>query len=329
MKILKPIFVLLIAILVIFVASRFYQNKNKQQKTIVKITVGMGYIPNIQFAPFYWALEKGYFQEAGLSLDFKYGFDTDIIKLLANDQLDIGIGSGDQVILARDQGLAIVDFYNWYRRFPVSITSLSSKNITKPEDLLGKKVGLPVNFGASYIGWQAFIAKTRLDTLRIDMPTIGYTQVAALAGGKVDAAVTYRMNEPVQLAQEGFPVNNIDIAPLANLVSNGLLTSEKTIKERPQIPRAFARAFSQGLQEVIANPDQALAISQKYIPNLTGKNLDLARAVLNESIKFWQADKLGENSPQAWQESVDILESLKMIKNKPPLNSLYTNQFVP
>jgi NitT/TauT family transport system substrate-binding protein len=73
-----------------------------------QITVAMGYIPNIQFAPFYIAQKKGYFAEQNLEINFDYGFETDLIALLANNKLQFVIGSGDQVILALPCGSCLL-----------------------------------------------------------------------------------------------------------------------------------------------------------------------------------------------------------------------------
>lgn len=301
-------------------------NKPVTAPTKTQVTIGMGYIPNIQFAPFYVAVAKNYFIKEGLDVKFDYGFDTDIIKLLASGKLDFGIGSGDQVILADSQNLGIVDFFNWYRKFPVSITSLSTTNITKPEDLAGKTIGLPVNFGASYIGWQAYVRKNNLPEDKIKVVTIGYTQAAALTEHKVDAAITYAMNEPIQLENQNIKINNIKISDTINFVSNGLLASQTTINKNPDLVRRFSKAFKKGLQDTINNPAQALQISSKYIPNFNN-NTGLAAKVLEASIEFWKTDKLGQNDSKQWQDSVKIMLDLKLIKASPN-QALFTNDFL-
>lgn len=323
------IFTLLSFIFIPIFKSKFQSitiNQQPNQPSITKVKIAMGYIPNIQFAPFYVALDKGYFREQGIDIEFNYGWETDIIQLLAKNELQFAIASGDQVIIARSQDLAVISFFNWYQRFPVSICSLASNNIRKPQDLIGKTVGTPAVFGASYIGWQAFLKQNNLSDKQIKLQVIGYTQVPSLTEKKVDAAICYSMNEPVQLQESGYKVNNIEIADYINLVSNSLLTNDKTIKDNPNLINSFALAFAKGLKTTIQNPELAFEISKKYIPEI--KDDQTQKAVLLASIRFWQADKLGFHLESRWQESVDTLKNFGLINKNIPLDQLFTNKFV-
>ena len=56
---------------------------------LTPITLAMGYIPSVQFAPLYVAQERGYFKDAGLDVTFRYGFETDLLKLVGTDELKV------------------------------------------------------------------------------------------------------------------------------------------------------------------------------------------------------------------------------------------------
>jgi NitT/TauT family transport system substrate-binding protein len=288
----------------------------------------MGFIPNVQFAPVYLAHQRGYFAEEGIDLVFDYGWETDLLKLLGAGERQFVIGSGDQVALARGNGLPVRYVLNWYRRFPVCVVVLAESGIEKPSDLAGRTVGIPVLEGASYIGWQAFARAVDLPPDSARLQVIGYTQVASLSEKRVDAAVCYALNEPVQLRSIGHDIRVFYLDEYANLPSNGLITNEQTIEENPALVRAMTRAFLRGLADTIADPDAAFAAAREVVPEIGGENEALQRTVLAEAVRFWQGEPLGVSDPASWQAVVDLLRELKLLAADVDPKSLYTNEFV-
>ncbi|HQV29938.1 MAG TPA: ABC transporter substrate-binding protein, partial [Thermoflexales bacterium] len=184
--------------------------------TVVRLP--MGYIPNAQYAPFYVAVEKGYFAAEGIQIDFDYKFETDGVKLVGANALPFAVVSGEQVVLARAQGLPVRYVAQWYHTFPVAVFSLASSGIRTPADLKGKRIGLAGFFGATYVGWRAFLAANGLSEADVKQEAIGFTQREAVQQGKVDAAVGYVNNEPLALAESGFPVTVFVVGEKVNLV---------------------------------------------------------------------------------------------------------------
>ena len=290
------------------------------------VTLAMGFIPNVQFAPFYVAVEKGYFAEEGLDVHFDYGMEHDLLKLVGTDEMQFVVGSGDQVIMARSQGLPVVYVMNWYRRFPVAVASLEP--IRQPQDLIGQDVGIPGFYGASYIGWQAMVGAANIDPADVNLVSIGYTQVESLATGQVDAAVVYAMNAPVQLRQQGYEVSVLAVADYIDFVSNGLITNEKTIAEEPGLVRSIIRAALRGLRDTLDDPDAAFAICQRYVPEIDKESAPLQRAVLEASLDFWRADHLGHSDPAAWEASQTFMLQIGMIETEVGVSTMFTNDFV-
>lgn len=292
------------------------------------ITLAMGFIPNVQFAPFYVAEDKGYFAEENIEVEFDYGMETDLLKLVGAGELRFAVASGDQVILARAQGLPVVYVLNWYRRFPVCVVSLKDEGINGVKDLVGKTVGIPATEGASYIGWRALLEAEGIDEAEVNLQVIGYTQVASLTEDRVDAAVCYALNEPVQLREAGYAIDVIYVADYANLVSNGLITNQQTLAEQPALAQGLVRAVLHGISYTVEHPDEAFAICKEHVPEIVGDNEGLQKAVLVESIKFWQGDRLGYSDRAAWEESQRFMRQMGLIDAEVDVETLFTNQFV-
>jgi NitT/TauT family transport system substrate-binding protein len=292
----------------------------------IKIRLPMGFIPNVQYAPYYVAAEKGYFAAENIEIEFDYKRETDGVKLVGAGELPFAVVSGEQVVLARSQGLPVKYVGQWYRKFPIAIFSLADKNIKTASDLKGKTVGLPGFFGATFVGWKAFANANGIKDNEVKLQEIGFTQAAAVQQGKVDAAVGYIVNEPVVLAKKGIAVNVIPVG--VDMVANGIMTNEKTAKENPQLVRGLVKALIRGIKDTIQNPDEAMTITTKFVEGLKTDD-PIQREVLNATIELLKTDKLGVSDATAWENTQNTLLSMGQIKEKMDTSSLYTNEFVP
>ena len=298
-------------------------------EALTHIRLPMGYIPNIQYAPFYVAVEKGYFKEAGLDLEFDYKFETDGVALVGAGELPFAVVSGEQVLLARAQGLPVTYVAAWYQQFPVSVVAKSELGVLVPQDLKGKKIGLPGLFGANYIGLRALLDAGELTEADVTLDAIGFNQVELVAAGQQDIIVGYAANEPLQLRAQGIAVTEIRVADYAQLAANGLLASEKVISENPALVNAFVEAFLKGLRDTIENPDEAFTISAKYIEGFSQLDADVQRQVLTTSIEQWKTDRLGFSDPQAWENMQSVLLDMGLITEAQDLSKAFTNEFIP
>ena len=294
-----------------------------------QIRLPMGYIPNIQYAPYYVAVEKGYFSEVGLEIEFDYSFETDGVALVGAGKLPFSVVSGEQVPMARAQGLPVVYVAAWYKDYPVSVVSKSEQGIVSPADLVGKKIGLPGLFGANYIGFVALLHAEGLSESDLTLDAIGFNQVEALATNQEQAIVGYAANEPIQLVAQGYDINEIRVADYVNLASNGLLTNEKTLAENPEMVRNMISAFLRGLAYTAENPDEAYEISKKYVENLAEADQIVQKEILATSIEFWQVESLGYSDPQAWENMNEVLFEMGLIPDKIDIDKAYTNEYLP
>jgi putative riboflavin transport system substrate-binding protein len=293
-----------------------------------EIRLPVGYIPNVQFAPLYVSLDKGYYTDAGLNVEMDYSFEVDGVALVGANQLQFAVASGEQVLLGREQGLPIVYVMTWYEEYPVGVASLAKSGIESLADLAGRKVGTPVLSGASYIGLRALLEAGELDEKDIQLDTVGYNQVEMLTTGQEDAIVVYVANEPVQLAAQGYDVNLIPVSNHVHLVGNGLITNEETIRENPELVAAMVKATLQGLRDAQADPGEAFEISTKYVENLE-QTADVQQQVLAESIKLWTQDGSGFSDLTAWENMQDLLLKMGLLSKPLELEKVFSNDFLP
>ena len=298
------------------------------QAPLTHIRLPMGFIPNVQFAPFYAAVDQGYYQEAGIEIEFDYSFETDGLTLVGANELQFALVSGEQVLLARAQGLPVVYVMGWWQDYPVGVVAKAEEGINTPEDLAGKRVGLPGTFGASYVGLRALLSAAGLQESDITMDSIGFNQVEALVADQEDAVVIYVNNEPIQLRAQGYEVDVIRVADYMQLASNGLITNETTLAENPDLVASMVQATLRGVRYSIENPEEAFEISKKFVENLDQANQEIQMRVLEASIEFWKAEQVGHSDPAAWENMQNVLLEMGLLSQPLDLDAAYTNQFI-
>ena len=292
----------------------------------------MGFIPNVQYAPFYVAVERGYYADEELQIEFDYSFETNGVKLVGAGELPFSLVSGEQVLLARAQGLPVVYVMAWFQDFPIAIAAPEASGIRAPEDLIGKRIGIPLLEGASYIGYRALLHAAGMQEQDTVLDTIGFNQVETLVAGREEAVVVYANNEPLQLEARGHPVNLIRVADYVTLASNGLLTNEATLTENPELVRSMVRATLRGIEDTLADPSAAFEICKKYVEGLdqlSAEDQALQRQILDASIEFWRADRLGYSDPQAWQNMQEVLLAMGLLAEPLELAEAFSNEYLP
>jgi NitT/TauT family transport system substrate-binding protein len=284
----------------------------------VALSVGLGYIPSVQFAQFYLAEQNGYYDEAGLDVTFRHGTDYDVVALVGEGDLDLGLADGTSVIPAVSQGIPVRYVATIYGLFPSVVFAKAASGIAAPKDLKGKKLGIPGRYGSSWIMLQALLDSADLtpDDLQIvEYPDFG--QGAAVTQGAVDAATGFRNNEPVQLRLTGVQVNVLSVDAITPLPGNGLIAGTAAIDAKSDALRGFVAATLRAMEEIKATPELGLEAAIKQVPDLASSR-DAQAAVLDATIEVWsgpvqQAKGLGAIEPADWQRSVDYLTTLGLV----------------
>lgn len=287
------------------------------------VSIGLGYIPDIQFAPFYVAQSKGYYRDAGLNVTFHHGIVNDLIGSMVLGKDNFVFASGDEVLVARSKNLKVIDVSTIFQKYPVSMIVPADSPIKTLADLKGHTIGEPGPFGATHIGLLALLYQAHLTPNDVHIQAIGFTQVAALLGHRVDAVMGYSNNEPLQLRKQGFAVRTFDVSNYQPLVSNGIITTEDTYHNQPQLVQNFVKATLKGLQYVIANPADAVQLSKSYVPGMDSAK---ALSVLQATIPLWQGNgHLGNNDSATWQSMEQFLVAQNIIPTGQDFSTAYTN----
>lgn len=268
------------------------------------VTIGLGYIKNVQFTPFYIADKLGYYKAQGLDVQFQHGYVTELMPLLLQGKLDAVVGDPEDAIFARSQGAPVKYIMAMYQKSPVTLFSL--KPLASAQALRGKTLGIPGTFGSTYAATRAYLQSAGLSETRdVRLATIGFTQLEALRGGKVDAAVGYINNEVVQLRAQGQKVYTLNLARAYPMVGVGLITTEQKLSS--DITAKIVRASQRGVQYTVQNPVKAYQLARPIFGQ-GGGTIDVLKASLPlMKSSYTQKNGLGASDPANWEKAVAAL----------------------
>jgi NitT/TauT family transport system substrate-binding protein len=299
-----------------FVAAACSSGASASPAGPVKLVVGLGYIPNVQFAPFYLADQAGYYRDAGLQVELQNKTDPELVTLVGQGAVDIGISDGTSVIPAVSQGIPIRYAFTLFAQFPNVVFAKASSGITTAADLKGKKVGIPGKFGSSWIQLEALLASVGLTTADLQLvlfPDFG--ELAALQQGAVDAATGYANNEPVQIELGGEKASVLALPPSSQLPGPGLIVGASALSgPKKDALRAFVAATQHAMRDIEVDPAKGVDAAITRIPELaTDRPAQLA--VLEATIALWESDYtrangMGTVDPALWEHSISYMASL-------------------
>ena len=298
------------------------------------LTVGLGYIPSVQFAPFYLAQQKGYYRDAGLTVTFQNKIDPDLVTLVGQGAVDVGLADGTSVIPAVSQGIPIRYVATVYRAFPSIVFAKESSGIKTAADLKGRKIGIPGRYGSSWIMLQALLQSANLktsDVQIVEYPDFG--QLAAVKQGAVDAATGFINNEPVQLQLSGESVVVLRVDEAVPLPGPGLITGTKTLSAKRAAVAGFVAATLKAMGEIAANPDAGVDATIKAVPELGQDRPAVQKAILAATIDAWKGGGSGSNfgaiDRAGWTTSVAFMTALGLVPNAVTVDQLVDETLLP
>lgn len=305
------------------------QTSGAEDKDLRELTVVLDWYPNALHAFLYEAEEKGYFAEEGLTVNIQSPAGVnDAMSMVAAGKADIGLYYQQDVIQARVEQDVPVKSVGAVVQGPLNIIlSLKEKNITKPEDLVGKTIGY-AGTELSEALVRSIMKSSGADASDVTMVDVGFELMASMTTGNVDATIGCLVNHEVpQMEKEGFEVNYFfpDDFGVPQYYEGIFLASDKMIEEEPDVVAAFLRGCKKGFEDFKAEPD---AVLQVLLDNQDASNFPLDPDVEKQSTETLLPLMETADAPflsqteQCWQENIDWMYDEGLISKKPEVSEV-------
>lgn len=300
-------------------------------KDLREVNVVLDWYPNAIHTFLYTAIERGYFAEEGLDVKIHFpANDNDALALVAAGKAEIGMYYQQDVIQAvANQGTGIKSVGAIVQSPLNVILSLKDKNITKPEDLVGKTIG----YGGTVLSEalvKCMMENVGADASDVNMINVGFELMSSMTTGNVDATIGCLVNHEVpQLEEEGFDVNYFSVSGygIPNYYEEVFLTNDDLLENEPEVVAGFLRAAKKGFDDFKADPDGCLAI---LMNNQNEENFPLTQSVEEQScatlIPLMETEDATflTQTDECWQENIDWMLENQLIDKAVDVSDVMT-----
>jgi NitT/TauT family transport system substrate-binding protein len=298
-----------------------------------KVVFALNWFPVGDHAAYWVALEKGYYRQRGLDVDMQNSKGSgDSIAKVDTGRADVGLADSAVVIAAVGRGAKIKVVGMVFDKSPLNIWSHKAAPITKPKDLEGKTVAAPPGDGQRQM-FPAFARVNGIDQSKVTWVNVEpAAKVPAFAEKRVDAVADYTTGLPFY--EKAVGKGNAVMLPWADhgldMYSMSIMASEKTMKERAPMLRAFLEASYLGWRDVMSDPKSALEIFKKRVPEI---DLAIIEPNMMMGLDLMKTDRYAKNGI-GWMEdkkmcaSVDLVNTYMGVPTKVDCHAVYTNEFL-
>jgi len=298
-----------------------------------KFTLALNWFAVGDHAAYWVALDKGYYAQRGLDVTLENSKGSgDSIAKVDTGRADAGLADAVPVLSATARGAKIKMVGMVFDKTPLNFYSRKDKPVLKPKDLEGKTVGAPPGDGQRQ-AWPAFAKLHGIDVSKVTWVNIEPTaKIAALAEKRVDVSADYSTGMPFY--DKAMGAGNTLMMPWSDhgfeLYSMAIVASDKTMKERPKVLRAFLEASYMGWRDVMADPKAALAIFKKRVPEI---DLSIIEPNMMLGIELLRtpryADKgIGWIDDGKMCASVDLINTYMGLPRKVECKEVFTTEFL-
>lgn len=276
--------------------------------------------------------EFGWFREAGIDFTFVPGAGGGAaVKHLLAGNADIAFANIEPLLFAVDKGEKLKAVYNIYPQNAFNVVSLQDKNIARPQDLKGKRVGVYSLESGTRHNLRIILRAVGLDESDVEVLPTGVLNFGPLMQGQVDA--TAATDTGLWLAQQrGLgEVNVIWARDYLNTPTDVFIVTDDYYQGRREQLRSFLRVYRRGTQWMLDHPEEAAQLAVKYAINGKDPHQNL------EIIKIRNASSISDSTEQhglGWFD-LELLErvertfrELGLIERRIDIRQVFTNDLV-
>jgi putative hydroxymethylpyrimidine transport system substrate-binding protein len=299
------------------------------------LVVELDWVPNPDHVGLYYAQDKGYFSDAGLTVEFRSPSNAaDPIKLVALNKVDLSITYEPEMFYGQQNGLPAVAVATVV---PVPLNSLivaPGVTVNTLSDLAGKKVGV-TGIPSDDAFYETTLKTAGLSPGDVTKVNVGFNLVPSLLSNKVDGIIGgYRNVEAIQIEQESgtkptvFPADQLGVPSYAELVVAANSDKLQSDPAYADAVRRFVAVLVKGTDEAMADPAGATAVMKsvtQYEPKFLDESVPYTLTLLAPAAGM----KTGCIDAANWQSYGDWMSSTGLITGTPDAAAISTDEYMP
>jgi NitT/TauT family transport system substrate-binding protein len=282
------------------------------------------------FGPIQLAQGKGYFKDAGLEVKFAVGRGgVDVAKQVGAGNAPLGGIVADGPVMVRQNGVPIKIVALFGGKGFMQLVVREDSGIQKPADLKGKTITVMSYQDTTFYALLGLLASVGLTQDDVNIQSAGPTGVweSVATGKSVGMAGVPDWIPPVIAA--GVKVKVIPTDEFFPHMAQGIGVSDQTIKEKPEMVRAFVKAALRGMKDIMDDPNKAADEFVQFVPEWKGREGAVKSAFNYYATLVYPGQKeLGAMDPQRLSNLQDFYLAKGIIRQKTPIDELYTNEFI-
>lgn len=233
-------------------------------KDLTKVKLQLAWFNQFQYAGYYVAKEKGFYEEVGLDVEIlPFSFDKNIVKSVNDGDVEFATGR-ENLILDKSNYENIVVLMALFQASPIQIIAKKSSNIKSLEDFKNRKLMITSDDSIE-VSFKAMLTSRKIDIKNIKLIPHSHN-IQDLIDDKVDLMTAYSSKSPYWLNQHG--IEHVSFAPRDygfDMYSDFLYTNKSMVDFKPDIALKFRNASLKGWEEAFNNIEEtAKLIFTKY-----------------------------------------------------------------